>query len=64
MLKVGLEGIFSKSTGCSINGFVVAGNVSIYLSLSSLPLLYKLTVVIMLTNNSMMENETKLDRSE
>ena len=64
MLKVDLEGAFSKSTGCSLNGFVVARNVSIYLLLSSLPLLYKLNTVIMLTNNSTMENETKLDRSE
>ena len=64
MVKVGLEGVFSKSTGCSLNGFVIAGSVRIYLSLSSLPLLHKMTAVVMLTNNSKMENETKLDRSE
>ena len=64
MVEVGPELVYSKSTCSSLNGLLIAGNVSIHLPTGSLPLYYTTTAVIALINNNAMENEMKLDRSE
>ena len=64
MVEVGPELVYSKSTCSSLNGLLIAGNVSIHLLTGSLSLYYTTTAVIALKNNNTMENRTKLDRSE
>ena len=64
MVEVSPELVDSKSTHRSVNGLLIAGNVSILLLTRSLPLYYKTIAVIALTNNNTRENKTKLDRSE
>ena len=63
MAEVGPELVFSKSTNSSRNKLLIAGNVSIHPLMGSLSLYYTTTAVIVLKNDNMMENETKLDKT-